>query len=139
QPRLVDLRQGGARHRLRVPRCEELLRRPAEFPLDTFDNLLGGPRGNGILQPFQLAPELLGKEVRENANQLPDLDEEAIELDDGVLDASRVDAMSLQQVSPVCVRAKKGPAQPQAEVAREYAKGDAIRPREAEARPSVAR
>ena len=98
------------------------------------DDLIHRPRGNGVLQPFELLAKRFGKEVCEDANQLPDLDEQSIELDDRPLDAPRVDAVAIEQAPLVRTGRQKRTAQPKREIARQHAEGDAIRLREAKAR-----
>ena len=49
-----------------------------------------GARRHLILQPLELVAERLGEEVGHDADELADLDEQALQLDDGALDAAGV-------------------------------------------------
>ena len=65
----------------------------AELAFDANANLFEGARGNLVLQPFELGTELFREKVGEDREQLPDLDEQALELENGGLDPPRVLAM----------------------------------------------
>ena len=57
--------------------------------------LLEGPRRDLVLQAFELPAELRGQEVCHDRQQLADLDEEALQTEDGGVDAARVAGVDL--------------------------------------------
>src|SRR5690606_8735981 len=110
---------------------EQLRRRRAELFLDSRGDLLERARRDLVLQPFQLRAERLREEVRHDRQRLADLDEEALELEDRLVDALRVPPVDLRQVllavpAPEDLRLPEEP-----EVAEDDLKGRRVRPDEA--------
>ena len=137
QPGFVYLREGRARHRLRIPPREELRRSATKLALDPIDDLLDRTRRNRVLQSLQLAAELLRQKIRENADQLSDLDEQTIELENRALHATCVCAMPLDQAALIAVRCQKRTAQSQREIAGEHTQRNDVRLRETKTRSIV--
>ena len=65
-------------------------RAPAELLAQTGLDVLVGPGRHLILQPFELAAKGLGQEVGHDADELADLDEQALQLDHRLLDPAGV-------------------------------------------------
>ena len=98
QPRAVHLadRRRGDRHGRELR--EHLGRRaPAKLLAQPRLDVAGGAGRNLILQPLQLLPERVGQDVGHDADELPHLDEEPAQLDDGGLDPAGVPAVLLQR------------------------------------------
>ena len=69
---------------------EDLVDARAELLLDARRDLLVRTRRHLVLEALELGAELLGEEVRHDREELPDLDEEALQLEDRRVDALRV-------------------------------------------------
>jgi hypothetical protein len=77
---------------------EALVYRRAELLFDARLDLLPRARRDLVLQALQLGAELLREEVRHDREQLPDLDEQALEHEDGLVDALRVPLVDAAKV-----------------------------------------
>ena len=96
QPRLVHLTDRGRRHRLgREFREQRLGVAPPELLLQSIADVGIGTRRHLILQGLELVAKGVGEEVGHDADELPDLDEQPPQLDDGRLDAQGIAAMLL--------------------------------------------
>ena len=68
---------------------------PAELLAQPRLDVLVGPGRHLVLQPLQLAPERLGQEVGHDADQLADLDEQALQLDHRLFNAAGIPTVGL--------------------------------------------
>ena len=98
QAREVDLPDRGRGERALVELREHLLGAATVLLDQPLLDVLVRARRHRVLQPLELAAELLGKEVRHDRDQLPDLDEQALELDDRALDPARVAEVDLAEL-----------------------------------------
>ena len=62
----------------------------SELGLDAGADLVERAWRDLILQPLELAPELLREEICQDREELPDLDEEPLKIEDRRLDAPRI-------------------------------------------------
>ena len=135
-PRLVHLGERRRGERLALERREHRIRLAAELGADARDDLVERSRGKPVLQSLELRPEIRREHVREDADQLPDLDEQPAGADDRVANPARVDAVLRLEQLDVPRRIDERASGPKQEVAGEHARRGAVDSNEAEASAS---
>jgi len=134
EARLVHLTERRARDGRLVELGEEARHRLLQLGLDAPLDLGERPRRNLILKALELGAELLGEEVRQDGKELADLDEEALELEDGALDALRVLLVNAGELL-IAVRAPEEPRlEREPQVAPEHDERRRVRLHEAQVR-----
>src|ERR1019366_844401 len=116
--RHVHLPERGARDRLAIERRESA-HAIAELALEAIGDLGIGPRRYLILERFELGPKLRREEVRHDREQLPDLDEEALQPEDRRVDTLRVAPVRLPEVGLAPRAAEDARTQREPQVARD--------------------
>jgi hypothetical protein len=96
-----------------------------------------GTRRHLILQALQLAAKVLGEEVRHDADELADLDEEALQLDHRALHAAGVPAMDLEGQPLDRLARTEAPAHREPQVRDHDLRGDQVRLQQPPPRPAV--
>ena len=131
--RNVHLRERRAGDRDRIERREQLRRATARTPCECEPNFLGRPRRHAVLQPLELGAKLERKNVRENANELADLDEQTAQLEYRQRD--RVGSRPMARDEPCVVprHAEDRPEHTQPRVADHDANGEPVGSRRAKA------
>src|SRR4029079_16797322 len=85
------------------------------------DNFVKRMRRQAILQSLQLAPKFGRQEIRQDADQLSDFDEQSAGTDDRVPDPSGVCPMTLDETRVVILRRQKRPARADSRIAHQDA------------------
>jgi hypothetical protein len=119
KPREMDLADRGRGDRALLELREHLARRADVLAQPSLD-ILERPRRHRVLKPLELAPKLLGQEVRHDRDQLTDLDEQTLQPDDRALDAARVPEVQRVQLVLDPRLGVPARAQPQPHVARDH-------------------
>src|SRR5262249_3498054 len=90
----VDLRQRRRSDRIAIECLEQVLGRISELGADSSFDLVVRPRRKTVLQALELLPECAGQEVREDADQLSDFDEQSARGEDRAEQPPRVRDMT---------------------------------------------
>src|SRR5436190_17956779 len=103
----MHLRERRAREWDRVDEREQRVDASSEFLAEPGLHFLERARRNAVLKLLQLGAEFRRQEVRQNADELADLDEQAAQIEDRVREAPRVSLVPLDELRVVEARTEE--------------------------------